>query len=107
HCSPKLNSSAPTTSRSVLIGSCVSAGPNVATNAASVAVAAAQPYSEEDQLRVLPTASTIVRASMASTAHARKTETTSASSGPDTTPVCPDRRGAPIGARVIVPSAGL
>ena len=71
--------------RKVLSGRRVNAGPNAAISAASTRVAAPHPYSEEDQLRVVPTASTIVSASTASTEQARKTETTSASSGPDTT----------------------
>src|SRR5271167_2095333 len=68
--------------RSTAIGSAVSAGPSAATTAASATVATATPESAEDQLRVVPTASTIVSASTASTAHAKKTEIARPSSGP-------------------------
>lgn len=45
-------------------------------------MAAATPDSAEDQLRVLPTAKTIVNASTASTAQARKTEIARLASAP-------------------------
>ena len=50
--------------------------------ATSAMKAAPAPASAERQLRVVPTASTIVRASTASTAQARKTETASPSAWP-------------------------
>ena len=59
-------------------GRWVSAGPNAAISTARASVAAPHPYNEEGQLRVVPTASTIVRASTASTQQARKTDATSA-----------------------------
>src|SRR2546430_1192016 len=62
-----MSSRAPTISRRLSNGSCVRAGPNAATATANATVAVTQPYSEEDQLRVLPTARTIVSASTAST----------------------------------------
>ena len=58
----------------VPIGSEVSADPRVATIAASASVAAPAPPSADDQLRVVPTASTIVSASTASTVQARNTD---------------------------------
>ncbi len=84
HCSPNTSSSPPTTTRSALIGTAVRAGPSAATITARASVAAATPVSDQRQLRVMPTASTIVSASTASTAQARNTETARPSSGPDT-----------------------
>ncbi len=66
------------------MGSAVRAGPSAATIAASTRVAAPTPNSAERQLRVTPTASTIVNASTASTAQARNTDTARATSCPDT-----------------------
>ena len=82
HCRPKINSSPPTTTRSTSIGSEVMAGPSTATIAASASIAAPAPLIAEDQLRVLPTASTIVSASTASTVQARNTDRASPSSAP-------------------------
>jgi hypothetical protein len=64
--------SAPTTKRSESIGISRSAGPSTATIAASTTVAGPTPTSVERQPRTTPTASTIVRASTASTALAAK-----------------------------------
>ena len=72
HCRPNDKSSAPTTSRNVEIGIALSAGPSAATIPASTIVAAPSPYIVERQPRTVPTASTIVSASTASTALARK-----------------------------------
>ena len=77
HCRPKISSRPPTARRSTSIGSDVSAGPSAATITASASAAAATPPSAEDQLRVVPTASTMVSASTASTAQARNTDTAS------------------------------
>ena len=65
-----------------MIGSAVSAGPSAAVTAASAATAAPTPMNAERQLRVTPTASTIVSASTASTAQARNTETARPTSVP-------------------------
>ena len=73
HCRPNAASSAPTTSRSALSGSRDSAGPSTAVITASTASAAPRPCSAGRQPRVSPAASTMVRASTASTAHATKT----------------------------------
>src|SRR5205085_3565582 len=64
------------------IGSEVIALPSAATIAARITAAAPAPDSADGQLRVVPTASTIVRASTASTAQARNTETANPSSAP-------------------------
>ena len=77
HCSPKVSSRPPTTSRSALIGSVVSAGPRAAVTPRAPPWPRPTPVSAERQLRVTPTASTIVSASTASTAQARKTESAS------------------------------
>jgi hypothetical protein len=69
--------------------------PVEAIRAVSASTAAAHPYSEADQLRVLPTASTSVSASTASTAQARNTETASANSGPCTMPSMAEPLGRP------------
>ena len=50
-----------------------SATPATATTAASATIASAVPTSADFQLRVIPMARTIVRASMHSTAEAKKT----------------------------------
>ena len=68
--------------RRTSIGTSINARPNTATSAARAITAAPAPSREDSQLRLLPTASTIVSASTASTAEARKTETTSVSSTP-------------------------
>ena len=73
HCSPNASSNAPTTSRSDEIGTWVKAGPSAATTAARTSDAAPTPISVERHPRTTPTASTIVRASTASTALAAKT----------------------------------
>ena len=75
-------SSTPTTTRRAPIGTWVRAVPSSPTVAARTTAAAPAPESEADQLRVNPIASTIVRASTASTAQARKTEMTSPISVP-------------------------
>src|SRR5437868_531594 len=75
HCSPKARRSAPTTSRSVPIGTTRSAGPSAATSVASTTVAAPTPISVERQPRTMPTPRTIVSASTISTALARKAPT--------------------------------
>jgi len=54
----------------------------LASSAARTAAAAPTPASAADQLRVCPTASTIVSASTASTAHARNTDSASPISAP-------------------------
>src|SRR5690349_16619118 len=77
-----MSSRPPTTTRSVLSGSAVNAGPSAAVIAASTIPAAPPPISAERQPRVIPTASTIVSASTASTAQATNTETASPSSWP-------------------------
>ena len=82
HRSPNSSSRPPTITRSTPIGSSVRAAPSAATSAVSATIAAPTPASAEDQLRVAPTASTIVSASTASTVHARNTDTASPSSGP-------------------------
>ena len=82
HCRPKINSRPPTSTRSTSIGSEVIAGPSAATITASASTAAPTPLIAEDQLRVLPTASTIVSASTASTVQARNTDSASPSSAP-------------------------
>jgi hypothetical protein len=64
------------------IGSDVSALPAPTTNAPSARTAAPAPNRAEDQLRVYPTAITIVKASTASTAQARNTDTMRPSSAP-------------------------
>src|SRR5262249_18209888 len=69
---PKARRSAPTTNRSESIGISRSAGPRIATIAASTAVAAPTRTSVDRQPRTTPTASTIVSASTASTALAAK-----------------------------------
>ena len=82
HCRPKINSRPPISTLSRSIGSEVIARPSAATITASVRVAAPTPLSAEDQLRVLPTASTIVSASTASTVQARNTARASPTSAP-------------------------
>src|SRR4051794_8539203 len=74
HCSPKTSSSPPTTMRSASNGSEAIAGPSATVTSASETSAAATPISVERQPRVVPTASTMVRASTISTALARKAE---------------------------------
>ena len=76
HCSPKMASSAPTTSRSAVSGSSVMVGPSTATTAASTSSAAAIPWKVDRHSRVRPEASTMVSASVASTAQATKTVST-------------------------------
>src|SRR5712691_2485692 len=73
HCSPKTASSAPTTSRSAVSGSSVIVGPSAATMAASTSSATAMPWKVDRHSRVRPAASTMVSASIASTAQATKT----------------------------------
>src|SRR5205807_692635 len=73
HCSPKMASRAPTTSRSAVSGSSVIVGPSAATITASTARAAAMPWNVDLHSRVRPAASTMVSASIASTAQATKT----------------------------------
>ena len=73
HCSPKMASSAPTTSRSAVSGSSVIVGPSTATIAASTSRATAMPWKVDRHSRVRPAASTMVSASIASTAQATKT----------------------------------
>src|SRR6201993_4261301 len=73
HCSPKMASSAPTTSRSAVSGSSVIVGPSTATIAVSATRAAAMPWKVDRHSRVRPAASTMVSASIASTAQATKT----------------------------------
>jgi hypothetical protein len=68
HWRPKISNSPPTPTLKTSIGSAVSAGPRAATIAESTTVATLTPVIVEDQLRVVPTASTIVNASTASTA---------------------------------------
>ena len=87
HCRPKINNMPPTITRSTPIGREVMAGPSAATITASASAAAPAPPIAEDQLRVLPTASTIVSASTASTAQARNTETASPISAPLMLPI--------------------
>jgi hypothetical protein len=72
---PKTSSSAPTTRRSACSGSADTAGPSAPTTTASTASAAAVPVSADRQCLVVPAASTMVVASTASTAQARKTAT--------------------------------
>src|SRR5947209_4239888 len=66
-------SRAPTTSRSAVSGSSVIVGPSAATITASTARAAAMPWNVDLHSRVRPAASTMVSASIASTAQATKT----------------------------------
>ena len=73
HCSPKIASNAPTTSRSAVSGSSVIVGPSTATIAASTTRAAAMPWKVDFHSRVRPAARTIVSASIASTTQAMKT----------------------------------
>ena len=73
HCSPKMASSAPTTNRSAVSGSSVIVGPSAATIAASTSRAAAMPWNVDRHSRVRPAASTMVSASIASTAQATNT----------------------------------
>jgi hypothetical protein len=82
HCKPKISNRPPTRRRRTPIGKAVSAGPRPAITAASTREATAVPESAERQLRVLPTAKTIVNASTASTALARKTEIARLASAP-------------------------
>ena len=76
HCSPKMASRAPITSRSAVSGSSVMVGPSTAMMAARTMRAAAMPWKVERHSRVRPAASPIVSASMASTAQATKTVST-------------------------------
>ena len=69
---PNRISRTPTTNCSMVIGTSASSGPNASTSAASTASASAAPISAGRQLRVTPTASTIVKASTTSTKEARK-----------------------------------
>src|SRR5581483_4226617 len=75
HCRPKTSSRPPTTRRSPASGIAVTAGPSSATTPASDASPTATPVRAERQSRLVPAASTIVSASTASTAQARKTDT--------------------------------
>src|SRR6266498_177298 len=77
HCSPKISSRVPTTSRSTSSGTTNSAGPSAATTAASATRPATTPVSAERQSRVNPAASMMVNASTASTPQARNTAVTS------------------------------
>lgn len=73
---PNRISSTPTTNCSVVIGTSASSGPNASTSAASNARAKAAPVSAGRQLRVTPTASTMVKASTTSTKEARNAAVT-------------------------------
>src|SRR6201996_8446045 len=73
HWMPKMASSAPTNRRSTLSGIKVSAGPTAATTTASTTRASAMPWKVERHSRVRPAASTMVSASIASTAQATQT----------------------------------
>ena len=73
HCSPKISSNPPTTSRSPPSGIAVTAGPSTATIRASTPTPATTPVIAERQSRPVPAASTIVNASTASTTQARNT----------------------------------
>ena len=89
HCRPKISSRPPTTRCRTSIGSAVSAGPDRGDDRRPAPAARRRRRaSAERQLRVVPTASTIVSASTASTAQARKTETASPASAPLTAPLC-------------------
>src|SRR6266511_785101 len=77
HCSPKISSRVPTTSRSTSSGTTNSAGPSAATTAASATRPATTPVSAERQSRVNPAASMMVNTSTASTPQARNTAVTS------------------------------
>src|SRR6202000_147059 len=83
HCRPNTSSSPPTTTRRTPIGIEPTAGPSAAPTTESATPPAPTPYTPERQLRVVPTASTIVSASTASTVQARNTETASAHWDPD------------------------
>jgi len=92
HCRPKISSRPPTITLSTPIGREVSVGPSAATIAASASVAAPTPLSADDQLRVAPTARTMVNASTASTAQARNTDSTSPISAPLMLAILPGKR---------------
>ncbi len=77
HCSPKISNSPPTTTRSASIGMVAIAGPSAPTMTARAPSAAATPHAADRQLRVTPTARTIVNASTISTAEARNAAATS------------------------------
>ena len=80
HCRPKVRSRPPTTTRRTPSGSEVSAGPSAPTSAGEDQHRRPDPGQRRRQRRVVPTARTIVNASTASTAQARKTESARLSS---------------------------
>ena len=73
HCRPKMSSRPPTTTRNAPSGRAVNAGPNAATISAKTAKLQPTPMNADRQSLPTPAASTIVNASTASTAQARKT----------------------------------
>ncbi|ESY02044.1 hypothetical protein X753_25325 [Mesorhizobium sp. LNJC399B00] len=78
---PNRTRSTPTTNCSTAMGISASSGPKASTRAASTASASAAPVSAGRQLRVTPTASTMVKASTTSTKEARNEAVTVESMG--------------------------
>jgi hypothetical protein len=72
HCSPKISSSAPITSRRTSIGSAVRAVPSAPPTITSTTKPTATPMSVERHPRIEPTPTTIATISTASTTEARK-----------------------------------
>ncbi len=82
--SPKTNSNPPTATRKTEIDKCEIAGPKIAMMATRVTNPVMTPRSADFQSRAVPTARTMVTASTASTAQAKKTEINKASDAPNT-----------------------